>query len=158
MSIIATPSPGGQNCLSHRAITQAAGLGDWQQGEKQALPSIGLEHLVGDCMEALTYEGSRRPATAALLSYTNFPAYLRTWTRSRLSQRGTSISLRATRRLPTSTAQRHPPSLPEHNISRMRGRLERHNPGLSHRPRRRPSSPAPREQGMAPPPGMNCRC
>jgi hypothetical protein len=100
-------------------------------------------------MEALTYEGSRRPATAALLSYTNFLPSLGTWTKSRLSQGSTSISPRATTRLAPSTAQRRSSSLPEDNMSRMRGRLKRHNPGLSHRPRRPPSPPAPGEQDMA---------
>jgi hypothetical protein len=104
MSIIATPSPGGQNCLSNRAITQAVGLGDWQQGEKQAPPSIGLEHLAGDCMEAPACEGARHPAALALLSYTNFLPSLGTWTRSRLSQGGTSISPR-----PPDACRRAPP-------------------------------------------------
>jgi hypothetical protein len=77
------------------------------------------------------------------------PASLRAGAESRLSQGGMCISLHATRRLRTSTAQRHPPSLPDDNMSRMRGRLERHNPSLSHRPRRPPSPPAPGEQDMA---------
>jgi hypothetical protein len=107
-------------------------------------------------MEAPAYEGSRHPAALALRGYTNFPAYLGTWSRSRLSQGGMSISLHATRRLAPSTAQRHSPSLPEDNMSRMLGRLEGHKPGLTYRPCRGPSSPAPGEQGMAPPPGMTC--